>query len=778
MLLFASSIFQRYRAANSLLALAIALLSAAAPLTAQAADKRVYPGYIVSLKPAGANAAVAYDSQALAQHGVSVSKNLGSNQMLVLAGAAMMAMDQSSAEAVPYDPNKDLCPKLLASGSVESCSPNYEVRASALPNDPSMSSLWGLSSSLGIDAPGAWDTSTGSSEVVVAVIDTGVDYTHPDLSANMWSNPYEVAGNGIDDDGNGIIDDVHGANFSHESNSQNNLPKGDPRDNNMHGTHVAGTIGAVGDNSRGVTGINWNVKIMALKFLNSNGAGSLADAILAINYVVAMKNRGINVRVANNSWGGGGYSGALMNAIKAARDAGVLFIAAAGNEANDNDASPAYPASYEVSNVVSVAAIDSEQNLASFSNYGRSKVDIAAPGVGILSTVPGNSYASLSGTSMATPHVAGALALLFAAEPNLSNDEALSRMYDSALPESSLQDIVRTGRKLNLKRMLQGTIEPVPPPTPEPLPCHYAIEEIQFNPDQQVAAQPIVLQADEMSFHNLELPFQFPFYRSTVTSLQVSPNGVVYRKAPSGMDYTNSSRAPLNSIAPLQTDLLAADGSTDGVHVLKSSDRVVVYWDMKFYDSPAGGNVRVWLHLYADGIIEQFLSFGSDELLAQVRKQATVGMSGPTRESADTYAVNSKKITNGLSLRYTPQCGEGQGDNAQVRRISVKPSKGNSIVPGGKVGIRFGGSGYGTVLVSAAFNGQVCQAQVSGYMTDGRLRMAARLPRKSFDRFAVMADGKQAKMKMAKSSRRAARSKRLNSEQLESLCSRFFATLK
>ncbi|MBN8550807.1 MAG: S8 family serine peptidase [Deltaproteobacteria bacterium] len=495
----------------------------AATSSAAAEERRVYPGYIVTTKQSQNFAVAADASPSLSAKGLHVQRELGRKQVLVMPGSAQFAVsaDEAPQQVVPYNPATDLCPSLLSSGAVESCSPNYEVRASAIPNDTNFGGLWGMSESMGIDAPGAWEVSTGSNDVVVAIIDTGIDYTHPDLAANIWTNTLETPGNGIDDDHNGIVDDVHGANFSHENNPANNLGKGDPRDNNMHGTHVAGTIGGIGNNARGVAGVNWNVKMMALKFLNSSGSGSLADAVSAINYMIAMKNRGVNIRVANNSWGGGGYSAALFNAIGAARDAGIIFVAAAGNDANDNDAEASYPASYEVSNVVSVAAIDSDQNLASFSNYGRTKVDIAAPGVGIFSTVPGGNYASLSGTSMATPHVAGALALLLAHEPGLTNEQALTRMYESGVPLTSLQDVVRTARKLNAKRMILKETAPVIEPAPE-LPCHYSIEEIAFNPDQSVANQPIVLPADELSFYTLDMPFAFPFYRSQVTSLKVS----------------------------------------------------------------------------------------------------------------------------------------------------------------------------------------------------------------------------------------------------------------
>ena len=261
---------------------------------------------------------------------------------------------------------------------------------------------------------------TGSSSVVVAVIDTGVDYNHVDLAANIWTNPGEIAGNGIDDDGNGFVDDVHGYDFANND--------GNPMDDNGHGTHVAGTIAAVGNNSLGVTGVAWSTSIMPLKFLSANGSGYLSDAVEAINYATMMRTRyGVNVRVDNNSWGGGGFSSAMQSAIQAANDAGILFVAAAGNSGTNNDASPQYPANYDSPNVISVAATDQNGQLASFSNYGATTVDLAAPGVSIYSTTPNNTYSTYSGTSMATPHVSAVAALAWALNPDATVAEVRKR---------------------------------------------------------------------------------------------------------------------------------------------------------------------------------------------------------------------------------------------------------------------------------------------------------------------------------------------------------------
>jgi hypothetical protein len=321
--------------------------------------------------------------------------------------------------------------------------PNYIYKASVLPNDPLLAELWGLQNGndVDIDAPEAWDVVQGSRDVVVGVIDTGVDYAHEDLSANMWRNPGESGNgketNGIDDDGNGYIDDVHGWDFVANDN--------DPMDDNEHGSHVAGTIAAVGNNGVGVVGVNWKASIMALKFLDRNGSGSASDAISAILYGAAN-----GAHIQNNSWGGGGFSQALQDAIEFARDRNVLFVAAAGNEGRNNDTTPSYPANYAVSNVVSIAASDRNEQLASFSNFGATTVDFAAPGVDILSTTPGNRYQSFSGTSMATPHTAGAAALVIARFPGIDQRAVQVRLASSVdvLPVYANRTV--TGGRLNV----------------------------------------------------------------------------------------------------------------------------------------------------------------------------------------------------------------------------------------------------------------------------------------------------------------------------------------
>jgi subtilisin family serine protease len=359
-----------------------------------------------------------------------------------------------------------------AVAGVASVEPDFAIAPKALSDDPSFGSLWGLNNvgqsggvfDADIDAPEAWNTTTGSRSVVVAVIDTGVDYTHRDLAANAWQNPGEIAGDGIDNDRNGFVDDVFGYDFVNRD--------GDPMDDNGHGTHVAGTIGAVGDNGTGVVGVAWQVSIMGLKFLSGSGSGSTSGAIAAINYATRMRRDfGVNIVATNNSWGGGGFSTSLRDAIEAGGRAGILFVAAAGNEATDNNASPSYPASYTSDAIISVAATTRTNQLASFSNWGATSVDIGAPGSSIYSTVPGNAYATYSGTSMATPHVTGAIALLAAANPQATAPQLRSAVLSTAVPVPALAGRVATGGLLNVAAALGAIASPPsadPPNDPPP----------------------------------------------------------------------------------------------------------------------------------------------------------------------------------------------------------------------------------------------------------------------------------------------------------------------
>jgi thermitase len=317
-----------------------------------------------------------------------------------------------------------------------------------------------------ISAAEAWAVEKGDRRIVVGVIDTGVDYDHPDLKPNMWVNTAEKNGvPGKDDDGNGYTDDVYGWNFIHADSMDSyfgQLGSPDPYDDNEHGTHCAGIIGAVPSNAEGIAGVNWEVSIMALKFLNQYGSGSTLDAFRAIMYGV--RNR---VDILSNSWGGGGYSRALHQAVQKAHEAGILFVAAAGNSRADNDVTDSFPANYDVESLVSVAASTNRDELAGFTSYGVKKVHLAAPGQDIMSTVPRSSggrarYASFSGTSMATPYVAGAAALLLAHDSSLRGQptEVKRRLMATVdIQESMIGKIASRGR-LNLKRLLDDDRNP------------------------------------------------------------------------------------------------------------------------------------------------------------------------------------------------------------------------------------------------------------------------------------------------------------------------------
>lgn len=330
---------------------------------------------------------------------------------------------------------------------------DYEVHTLAVPDDSSFAFQWNLQntgnnggiSGADISASKAWDITTGSKDVVVAVIDTGVDYMHPDLSANMWRNKADCNNDGIDDDGNGYPDDCHGVDtFNIDT---------DPMDDNNHGTHVAGIIGAVGNNAAGVSGINWNVSIMACKFLDANGAGYVSNAIECLEYIQRMKEHGVNVVATSSSWGGFPFSQALRDAIDSHRQNGILFVAAAGNEAGTNDWYPAFPASYQLSNIIAVAATDRFDDLEYYSNEGKHTVHLGAPGSSILSTTIGNSYSAFSGTSMAAPHVSGVAALLKAQDPARDWIAIKNLILSGGDTLSSLRDTV-TGKRLNASAAL------------------------------------------------------------------------------------------------------------------------------------------------------------------------------------------------------------------------------------------------------------------------------------------------------------------------------------
>jgi len=356
--------------------------------------------------------------------------------------------------------------------NVEYAEPDYKIElGQTIPNDPNFGVLWGIhntgqsggTADADIDAPEAWDIFTGDPNTLVAIIDTGVDINHEDLVDNIWTNPGETGpdgfggnkeNNGIDDDGNGFVDDVHGWDFRNEDN--------DPADGHGHGTHVSGTVCGKGNNNKGVAGVVWSCKLVPLKFLSDGGSGWTSDAVEAVQYSTDM-----GVNLSNNSWGGGGFSQSLFDAIKAARDQiGHIFCAAAGNDGRDTDLAPHYPSSYNLDSIISVAAIDRNDNMASFSNWGATSVDLGAPGVSIRSSLPGNTYASWSGTSMATPHVCGVVALVFGLHPEWSYDQIINRIFSTVRPVASMSGNTVTGGVVNAYDAINGIADP--PVSPDP----------------------------------------------------------------------------------------------------------------------------------------------------------------------------------------------------------------------------------------------------------------------------------------------------------------------
>ena len=350
--------------------------------------------------------------------------------------------------------------------SVEFTEPNWIYTHQATSDDTYYTSgdIWGMygastspSNKWGSNAAAAWaDNKTGSKEVYVGIIDTGVQFSHKDLKGQVWTNPYDPA-DGVDNDGNGYKDDIHGWDFFNKDKTVYDGGKTGNVDD--HGTHVAGTIGGIGGNGKGVVGVNWKVTIISAKFLGPKG-GTNAGAIKAIDYITDLKTRhGLNIVATNNSWGGGGFSQSMQDAIERANDADILFIAAAGNGGNDgigdnNDVVPNYPSNYPNANIIAVASITNTGSLSSFSNYGATTVDIGAPGSGIWSTTAFNTYSSYNGTSMATPHVTGAAALYASTHPGASAAQIKNALLSGAAATSSLKGKTVTGGRLDANAAL------------------------------------------------------------------------------------------------------------------------------------------------------------------------------------------------------------------------------------------------------------------------------------------------------------------------------------
>jgi subtilisin family serine protease len=423
------------------------------------AQELVYPGALISVRgPSSSRPAVRSQLKGIVPKDM-VAEHLGDRQLASQNSAVLVRprRKDSSLEGTAfvqeYKATRSACRSAKmrnlvgkVSGHVR-CTPNYALFASAIPNDTSYGSLYapGIMS-----LPQAWDITTGNSNTLVLIVDTGINYNHPDLAPNMWANPLEVPGDGSDNDSNGYIDDVHGINAITNT--------GNPADDNGHGSHCAGIIGARGNNSLGSCGVAWNIKLVGAKFLDASGSGASSDAIKAINYGTALRQRGYALTISNNSWGGGGFNQPLLDAIKASAAANILFIAAAGNSSSNNDVIPSYPANYGVNanpasmsdNVLSIASTDSSNVRSSFSNYGTQTVHIAAPGSNIYSTWLSSTYAIANGTSMAAPQVSGIAALMQAACGNsLTYQQMKSGILTSGTIVSGLSAVVKTSAVAN-----------------------------------------------------------------------------------------------------------------------------------------------------------------------------------------------------------------------------------------------------------------------------------------------------------------------------------------
>jgi subtilisin family serine protease len=407
------------------------------------------------------------------------------------------AMSTNAIEQVDWDKVAADCGEILKDPTIATCEPNVIRTMAALPNDPLLSRQWSLNDTSGadadIDAPESWDSGTGTSSTLIGLIDTGVDFTHPDLRDNLWVNPGEPA-DGIDNDSNGIIDDFFGGNFSTMSNN--------PMDCYGHGTHVSGIMAARGNNGIGISGVNWTTSLIGARVSDCKGEFDVAAVLRAYDYFYNLKRKGHKIRVVNASYGGPSYSPAEFAALSRWKDADIILVASAMNEDTNNDKKPSYPANYQLPNVISVGATGPNLQMAGYSNYGQS-VDIAAPGGdqskyvegGILSTIPlseaGNNppYGYKQGTSMAAPVVTGALALLASQQPDLSGQELVQIMLNTAYNFPHLEGLVNNRRFINLKGMLAAGNEfpdqcPADPQKRQPGVCGCGVPESLADSDR------------------------------------------------------------------------------------------------------------------------------------------------------------------------------------------------------------------------------------------------------------------------------------------------------
>jgi subtilisin family serine protease len=585
------------------------------------------------------------------------SKSLGGNNAVVVTDRAQQfrAAATTLTDAVILSRKTDPCKRARLKKALRKlgrfrCEPNFLLTSVATANDTYYSSMWAPPI---LSLPAAWDITTGSNSLIAIVIDTGIDYTHPDLAGNMWSNPNEIPGNLIDDDSNGYVDDVYGINAITGS--------GNPMDDNGHGTHVAGTIGAVSNNSLGVTGVAWNVKLVGAKFLSASGSGWTSDAVEAINYGTALRLAGHKVVVSNNSWGGGSYSATLATAIEAAGSAGILFAAAAGNSASNNDTAPQYPANYLSSSIISVASLASNGQLSSFSNYGLTTVDIAAPGSSILSTLPGNQYAYLSGTSMATPQISGIAILVQAmCSGALTVAQTRNAILSTGTVYSSLNGLVATSMVANAYAAVlagQAACASLPAITPSstPTPTQTPIASPSGTPTQTPTPTPTATRTPTPTATRTPTPFATHTATPTVTR---TPTPTATRTATPTATRTATPTPPAAPtspvIAPTATPTRTPTPSSFGLAVSPTTPL-----------SP-GTTLRIAISQAAPArsavvMLTGTDRFGSQSCLAQLPLKsgaASLAISLPSeiryfQTGSVTSVVNGKRMSQSLTIQNT-----------------------------------------------------------------------------------------------------------------------------
>lgn len=560
-----------------------------------------------------------------------------------------------------------------ASGLVEYAEPDYLIHADQItPNDPLYlsGSQWNLNNTgqfggvpdADIDAPEGWAIQNSASNIIVAIIDSGIRYSHEDLKDNMWKNPGEIPGNGIDDDNNGYIDDIYGINAVDGA-----ANPGDPMDDFGHGTHVAGIIGASANNGKGIAGIAWKVKLMALKFIDSSNNGYLSDAVECINYAIKK-----GAKIINASWGSPDSSYTLQSAISSARNAGIIFVASAGNDSKDNDSTPTYPACYNLDNIISVAATDLSDSLANYSNYGATTVDLAAPGTSIYSTffINDSYYLYLSGTSMAAPHVSAICALAWERFYIHNYRQIISRVLQGVDKIPSLAGKCVTGGRANLYKVLSN----------------YQVVYTNYSWISTNGMTPLTL-ADNGVSSAIPIPFDFKFYGNVKRSVYVGANGLIGFN-PAGMDKTSNTtiantNTPNDAVYVYWDDLNPASKGTIhyGITGNAPDRKFVVTWSG--VPRKAANNVtltfQVILEERKNTIVCQYQQVQPSRLVSGGGgTSATVGIENADGTMGAEFIADGNPITlsNNLAIIFIPYLPEGMVVGPSADLVASGPAGG------------------------------------------------------------------------------------------------------